>query len=328
MRKAKTFSYDEVFKSSNTDSSVGKNFNKMRKGGVLSENPPYPKVIIVEISNICNHSCFFCGHPKMERRKNYIDPDVFKKIVTESYELGTREISLVGGSEPLANKRIDEYISFCKEVGYEYVYITSNSTLANEVRWKKIIDAGLDSLKISINGGDRESYEKVHGRDEFDKAINNLRYISKYRKTLGRKFFLGVSFVETAVAAGTFEKLQIIAEPLVDEIVKIPQYFQDDENRAVPSTLTSFEGGHCYFPFAKAVFTREGYMRACCQDYENTLAVADIHEIHVEDAWKSEIYKEFRRRHINKDYDGLYCNKCLFGKKNNIKPINPDLIVK
>jgi len=325
MEKAKVFHYDEVFQSEDTESSVGKNFNKMRSGGALSELPPYPNSILVEISNICNHRCSFCAQPNMERRKNYIDTDVFKKIVTESYELGTREISLVGGSEPLANKRLEEYISFCRDTGYEYIYITSNSTLGDEARWKRIIDAGIDSVKISINGGDRETYKTVHGRDEFDKAIANVRFINEYRKTLGRELFLGVSFVETEESAGTFEKLREIIEPYVDEIVMIPQFFKDGEGRQIPPTITSYEGDHCYFPFAKTVFSREGYMRVCCQDYENDLAVGDIHEMHVGEAWASGIFKELRKRHINKDFDGLYCKTCLFGSKDPVFPLNPKL---
>ena len=33
------------------------------------ENPPFPKIIQVETTNICNHGCVFCAYTKMERPK-------------------------------------------------------------------------------------------------------------------------------------------------------------------------------------------------------------------------------------------------------------------
>ena len=118
----------------------------------------------------------------MERPKRHINKEVFIRIVKECYELGSREIGLFSGAEPMTCKWLDEYVKLCKDIGYEYAYISTNGSVGNTSRYLKVIDSGLDSIKFSVNGGNREIYKKVHGKDDFDKVIENIIAINKYRK--------------------------------------------------------------------------------------------------------------------------------------------------
>ena len=48
---------------------------------------------------------------------------------------------------------------------------------------KIAIDNGLDSIKFSIHGGTKDTYKKIHGKDDFDRVIKNLIWVDEYRKT-------------------------------------------------------------------------------------------------------------------------------------------------
>ena len=52
-------------------------------------------------------------------------------------------------------------------------------------KFRELLDAGLSSIKFSINGGTREAYLRAHGKDHFDRAVENVRFTNAYRKTLG-----------------------------------------------------------------------------------------------------------------------------------------------
>ena len=66
----------------------------------------------------------------------------------------------------------DQFVKKAKQLGIKRVYITTNGALANIEKVTKCIDAGLDSIKFSINASNREEYKTVHGYDDFDKVIN------------------------------------------------------------------------------------------------------------------------------------------------------------
>ncbi len=287
--------------------------------------PKFPKVIQVETTNICNHGCAFCAYPKMERPKKHINREVFIRIVKECYELGSREIGLFSGAEPMTCKWLDEYVKICKDIGYEYSYISTNGSLGKTEKYLKVIDAGLDSIKFSVNGGDRNTYKKVHGKDDFEKVINNIKAINNYRKTKGIKLWMGISFVAMSHTKSTFENLKGIIGNHVDEII---MYDANNQSGQVDQFGVDPKMEDCNLPFNKAHFTAEGYMRACCNDYENFLAIDDIKDKKIIDVWNGEKFKKLRDLHLQDKLDGTLCGKCIRNFKGNIKPINEKLIAK
>ena len=79
-------------------------------------------------------------------------------------------------------KNLQDYIFEAKKLGIKRVYITTNGALANIDKVIKCIEAGLDSIKFSINAGTKESYKLIHGQDDFEKVFNNLNAIFDYKK--------------------------------------------------------------------------------------------------------------------------------------------------
>ena len=70
--------------------------------------------------------------------------------------------------------------------------------MANSKRAKPVIDAGCDSIKFSINAHNRADFKKVHGYDDFDKVIDNLKWIFKYRNENNIKMGIYVSTVKNS----------------------------------------------------------------------------------------------------------------------------------
>lgn len=173
----------------------------------------------LELSNICNHACLFCPHRKMKRERREMDEVLVKNLMQQGSEVGIKKIGLFIYGEPFASKQLPEYIAFAKLLGYEYVYITTNGALATEERLKAVIDAGVDSIKFSINGGSRESYQLVHQRDDYDKVLKHLKYAYNYRRENGNQFKILSSCVVTKYMGSEIEKHQQNIQPYVDELV-------------------------------------------------------------------------------------------------------------
>ncbi len=284
--------------------------------------PPFPKQVQIETTNICNHSCAFCAYTLMERPKRHIDRALFERIVRETYDLGAREVGLFAGAEPLTCRWLDEYIAFCRETGFEYIYISTNGALGDTEKFRKIVDAGLSSIKFSVNGGDRETYRDVHGRDDFDKVIENIRFLSRYRQENDIKLWLGVSFVGMPHTDGTFQNLVDLIGDDVDEVL----YYEASNQSGQMPNLPDPPYRDCHLPFNKAHFSLEGYIKVCCNDYENILAVEDIKEIAIAEAWHSERFQNIRQLHLDDTLDGTLCGSCIRSCKTPARPLNEALM--
>ena len=184
-------------------------------------NPPFPKILKIDICNACNYACVFCPQAKQGEKVGCIEESLFYTVVSDAYKAGAREICLSATGEPLLNRNLEKYIPFSKDIGYEYIFFNTNGYLLTQDRTKNIIDAGVDSVKFSINAAD-ENYNLIHGHDGYATVIRNLIFFDEYRKERSGKngsnlCSLSVSCVATAVTQNEVEIVRSVTKPYVDD---------------------------------------------------------------------------------------------------------------
>jgi hypothetical protein len=259
----------------------------------------------------------------MTRKRGMITPEMFEKVIVEGHALGAREVGLYSGGEPMLCAKLEDYIRQAKEVGYQYVYMSTNGTACNEARLVQIIEAGLDSIKFSINAGERVTYQNIHGKDHFDRVKRRVKFISNYRKKEGTQLKLFISFVECDENQHTLMLLKKEFGAYVDDIHVLKAGNQMGQ---MPQYSTREETGKpCPLPFNRIHVSREGYLRGCCNDYQNALAMEDLKNMSLKEAWHSYRFQEFRKRMISGSIGGILCHNCLHGTRYKVVPLNPDL---
>jgi organic radical activating enzyme len=294
-------------------------------------DPMFPKNIMIELSNACNHKCIFCTNTYMQRKISRISPNLIQKIMEDARQAGTREIGFYTTGEPFVHKDLEKFTSSAKELGYEYIYISTNGGVATKERIKAVIDAGMDSIKFSINAGSKETYTQVHGRDDWDKVVENVKFTSELRKTLDRPLYLAVSCVVTDIVRHEKKRLEETFESLVDEVIFYDVFNQSGQMNATLSLLSNIPARNdgqtpiCAMPFNRLHVTCEGYLTLCCTDYQNYLAVANLNEMPIVDAWSSEPFKAARRRHLENDLKGTLCGNCWLERTDAIEPLDDKL---
>lgn len=288
----------------------------------LSLVPPFPKNIMVELSNVCNHACIFCTNSRMTRKKGKISFELIKSIFSQAYQLGTREVGLYTTGEPFVYSRIVDVIRAAKEAGMTYIYTTTNGALATPEKLVQSVQAGLSSIKFSINAGSRETYRKVHGKDDYDSVINNLKFIRKYRDDNGISLKIGVSFVVTDLNRHEKVMAKMLYDNLADNF-----FFWEEENQGgymLQYSPGSYNSAPCHMLFNRFHVTYEGYFTLCCVDYQNYLAVADLNEVSLKDAWEAPLVQEMRKKHLENKLQGTLCYNCLTGKNTKIQPLKEE----
>ena len=282
--------------------------------------PPFPRTIMLELTNACNHRCSFCFNKHSTRRIGSIDVNLAISVLKDAYQLGTREAGLYMTGESLVYRDIDRCIKSAKQTGYDYIYLTTNGALSSPGTNESLILAGIDSIKFSINAATRETYRLVHGRDDFDKVMENLRHLRKYRDDNDADVKIGASYILTR--ANRHEKdlaVETIGR-IVDDLV-----FHEEGNQGgymnredIPQIVTS---APCPMVFNRFHVSHEGYFTLCCVDYQNYLAVADLNNVSLYDAWTSEIAVNMRKRHLISKLEGTLCHNCITGRNTPIKPL-------
>lgn len=294
--------------------------------------PPFPRVILLETTNCCNHKCIFCSHLKMTRPKGFMRKELAFRLLKEAYVGGAREVGFYMFGEPLLDRNLEQYIKYAKELGFEYTFITTNGSLLDERRMISVIEAGLDSIKFSLNGATREHYLFAHGVDSFEQVKENIIRISEYRKESSKNFKIYISSVLTKYTQDDGKKINDMFSPYVDDVFALECHNQggnmnyeiENELKITKNSNVHSEKGFCFMPFNRIHITWEGYLTLCCVDYQNYLAIENLNEVSLDEAWRSLKFQKIRQMHMDSSLEGTLCYNCLQNVISEIKPLSDD----
>lgn len=292
-------------------------------------HPEFPlKGLHIELSNICNHQCLFCANRKMTRKKGYMDESFLKHILQEAYDEGFRDVGFYANGEPFVSPKLDRYINWAKSIGYSYVYIDTNGGV-EFAKINRAIDAGLDSIKFSINGTNPDNYKLIHGKDDFNRVLDNLKKTYDYKKRLNRPLNVYVSIAVTKYIEDTVDQFaeycrQYCDDLVTNSVIEMGGYIGEELKYLKTQKKGDFNAGMsipCYLLWNSLFITYEGYATACCADFQNYLVYADLTQTALKDAWNNEAITNLRRDHLQGKIDDLPCLTCVYGKKAEWHPL-------
>lgn len=279
----------------------------------------------LEVTNVCNHKCIFCPNAESTRKKKMMDLGLAERVIKECADfLGEdKRICFHMNGEPLLYKGLPGLVKYSKALGYEYAFITTNGSTANENLLIELFEAGLDSIKFSINAGTKETYARVHGADDFEKAITALKFAWKYRNETKRNFKIYVSCVGTKENYQELVEFDSLIKPYCDEVVfYYPCTYAGqkiDKTQELSCDLSklpikTFEIKHtvpCAVLWNSINVTCEGYLSLCCSEADNRLIIEDINHKSVKEAWLGERMAAIRKGHQKGEIKTMPCYSCI-----------------
>jgi radical SAM protein with 4Fe4S-binding SPASM domain len=141
-----------------------------------------PVCLYLETTNRCNLLCTTCPRTYEQLEPEADMPwDMFTSLIDQYPNIA--RVVLHGIGEPMLVKDIAERVKYLKDRGV-YVLFNTNGTLLTEANGKKLIEAGLDELRVSLDAAESEVYQMVRGKDFFDKIVQNLENFTKMQREL------------------------------------------------------------------------------------------------------------------------------------------------
>jgi MoaA/NifB/PqqE/SkfB family radical SAM enzyme len=212
---------------------------------------------------------------------------------------------LAGWGEPLTHPQIVKMVEYAKIKRIaERIEIVSNGILLTHQLSDKLIAAGLDRIRISIQGLDSVKCREVAGVDvDFEILVDNIRYFYEHRKQ-ARIF---VKTIDAALPSDSDRmSFHAIFGNICDEIAieqVIPVIREIDHSKFGIEFNKRHCGGEavrvsvCPFPFYMSVIHPDGSYAPCCSP-DRPMDFGNIGNTTITEIWKSEVLRRFRIDHL------------------------------
>lgn len=298
-----------------------------------------PLCISIEPSNICNFKCVMCFHGNNEcdeRAKplKNMDMDCFEKTVSDIKkwvdECGEKVklIKLYSLGEPLIHQNICEMVKRIKDLEIcEELEITTNASLLNKNIAEKLVDYGLDILRISIYGVTDEQQKYVTKSMVSPGEIReNILYLKQYRERKMTSFpkiiakmldtfsdenqkFIN-SYGEVADMVGIDEPFHLQLGG-ADVFENLYQGNAEEAYEQAMNTNLYTERKACRYPFTHMTVRSNGSVVVCCSDWIKELEYGNVMEHSLKDIWESRTLYDIRCKMLaDKGIGWEICKTC------------------
>ena len=146
---------------------------------------PLPRELYLESTNRCNELCDQCPRTHLKREP---DRDLsLAEVIAITEQLPVLErVVLHGLGEPMLNPALPAIVAHLRGRG-TYVLFNSNATALGERMGRALIDADLNEIRVSLDGGTPETYGRVRGVSArtLPKIMRNLRAFTAIQREVG-----------------------------------------------------------------------------------------------------------------------------------------------
>ena len=163
------------------------------------------------LTDNCNLRCVSCACWRTVTRDELSTQEWFD-VVDQLAGLGVLKANFTGG-EPLLRRDAPAIIAHAWAAGIRNLHLNTNATLLDERRRSAVLDAGIRSLNVSVDGPDGEVHDLVRGvAGSFARTTANLRDLVAQRDEL--RLRLRLSFTVLRSNVGALPRMMRLAQEL------------------------------------------------------------------------------------------------------------------
>lgn len=275
---------------------------------------PYPLNLDIEITNKCNLNCWFCCREYMKDNLGMMNMQTYMNIMEEiGGHRGSKSVvpAKVGSirlnwrGEPTLHPDLVDMVGIAKASNIPEVGINTNGTKLTPVLSKKLIEARIDRIIISVESFTPELYEEQRGTP-LEPVLENIKSLVKLRDMLsgnGRPYIRVQKVDVPELREENDDYVDYFLKMGVDAVA-INTYKEKD------TTKVQWDNLPCAQPFQRMGITWDGNYYACCQGH-NFPWIGNIHDMSIETAWHSPMMNNLRRMHNEgMQRDIPQCRRC------------------
>ncbi|MCP4298154.1 MAG: radical SAM protein [Proteobacteria bacterium] len=246
-----------------------------------------PKIIQIETTIVCNASCWFCPQKNAARKPSNMEEKVWKKIVDDTRGLGiTYRPFLI--NEPFVDKRMPEIIRYIKEDPTARVEFNTNGEPLTPERADRVIEAGVDLIRFSVDGFRKETFDESRGIS-YEKVYRNVEYFVKAAKSAEQPIETQIRMIKlpgTEEEQMEFKKYWEALNPSSVDFTDLYRYPWEGQTESLNLP--------CIKLVSEMFFYVNGKATLCCWDSAERQIVGDVSKESVLDIWNGKIMDHCR----------------------------------
>jgi MoaA/NifB/PqqE/SkfB family radical SAM enzyme len=251
----------------------------------------------VELTSRCNVACSYCTvNSELGRPHQDLDLSLLVRLLDETP--GLQALLPFQWGEPLLYEALDEAVAEASRRGIRS-YLTTNGTLLDGARLRRLSRAGLTRLTVSLDGSpERHRQRRGYAQEPILDRLRDARSV-QLRERLPTS--LDVSMVVDDGDRNALEGFRRRMAPLCDRVQFIPRLARAPRRRP------------CREPSRGVIVVlSDGSVTACCADVRGDLGLGRVLEAPLVEAYRSGAWVDLRRRHRAGDLPEpcAHCSEC------------------
>lgn len=308
------------------------NTNRVELHSVLPLSSPFSVHIFP--SFFCNFKCNYCLHSlpaeklaEMNFHKQFMNMDIYKKAVDDISEFDSQIKALIfsGHGEPLLNKNIAEMVRYAKDKDIaQRIEIVTNGSLLTHKMSDALIDAGLDRLRVSLQGITSEKYKSISDVElDIDELRENLEYFCSRKKNTEVYVKIMDISMDSEDDFGRFKEMFKTACDISAVEYAIPFVNEIDYSQVGKLSEKCKQGNVgrsniCSMPFYMMVIYPDGTVAPCCST-SLPLTYGNVMDTSLKSIWEGKVINEFLLNQLSGVQNINVCRECSvpgFGLQN------------
>ena len=276
----------------------------------------------------CNFRCEFCIHALDRKDHGYIsdctlmDMELYRKCIQDmtQFPQKLKMLRFAAIGEPLIHPQIAEMVAYAKQAAIaESVDIVTNASLLTHELSDALIDAGLDRLRISVEGLSGEDYlKRTKANINFDRFVEEIRYFYEHSNHTHVYIKIIDYMVQKREEQEKFLSLfqpichSIAIEHLTPTIAEIDygKISEGKQNNKAQNGATLLHAEVCPQGFYMMQINPDGNVVPCCS-MKYPAVLGDTKKQSVRDIWNGERFQHFRRHMLeSREKASPICAQC------------------
>lgn len=270
-----------------------------------------PRVANVELTNRCNLKCTFCANRKMKRPRGDMSRDVLDIVLNRLAEAGVLQVNLNTVGETLDYPDLRYAIEGAKSRGFFVLISTNGQSLSLPVA-RMLVETRCDLLRLSVNAGNAQTYEKIHRGGEFSTLVRNVEALVRVRNETQSPLAVRLRAVvprNAERADATKRDMASFWSARVDQIEYVMFGNMGGRNGARP--LKDSRRVPCATIWRGVNVMLNGSVSYCACDFDAEAIIGSLLHASLEDIWSQKRYREVRMLHQSRDFGTLIrCQEC------------------
>jgi len=301
---------------------------------------PIPETIHLDPVNLCNFRCVFCPTADKEllasvgRPNGVMDFDLYTRIVDDLQGMVRRTgrklatLHLYKDGEPLLNPRFPEMAAYAKQAQVaQVVSTTSNGSLLTREMAGRLIDSGIDQIRISVVHVEEKTFQELtRSKIPYERVRENVAFLYHEKRRRGSPLRLIVKTNDSGLTAEHKERFErdfsSIADLLgIDTLMGWSLSDVKDFTLGVQVTtgMDSVsplrERKVCPEPFSRLAINWDGQVSICCVDWSYGTIVGDLRTQTLAEVWAGERLRAIRLVHLTGRRASVpACAECQYSK--------------